>query len=210
MVETGAVPPPPDLANITEFTSAFSNNEEIKLVIDSTHARELVPNHEVLTLKGIVSGRRKMGRYIINIQEFFIRITQSSLAKLGIRVWGPNLLEATDSLWNEACRMSALRIFRRVAIGGAFAYMNINKTYVQNFDLLEGAYNHYVHYVMTEKYKKESKQQGKNVKDEEKKVIQRACQRVSQESVLILLCLLYVIGWPNWQNFHQLLAVAGF
>ncbi|KAH9807674.1 hypothetical protein DFH28DRAFT_1146224 [Melampsora americana] len=170
MVETGAIPPPPCLNNVREFTSAFSNSDEIQHVINSSAARELVPQHEVLTLKGIASGRRKMGRHIINIKEFFISITQSSLAKLGIRTWGPNLLEPTDSLWNEACRMSALMIFRRVAIGGAFDYMNINRTYVQNLGLLEGAYNHYVHYVMTEKYKKEVKEEGKNVKDEERKL----------------------------------------
>ncbi|EGG03786.1 uncharacterized protein MELLADRAFT_78491 [Melampsora larici-populina 98AG31] len=170
MVEAGAVPPPPSVDNIREFTSAFSSSDEIQHVMNSSAARKLVPQHEVLTLTGIKSGRRKMGRHIINIKEFFISITQSSLAKLGIRAWGPNLLEPIDSLWNEACRMSALMIFRRVAIGGAFDYMNINRTYVQNFGLLEGAYNHYVHYVMSAKYKKEAKEEGKNVKDEEKKL----------------------------------------
>ncbi|KAG0143373.1 hypothetical protein CROQUDRAFT_109262 [Cronartium quercuum f. sp. fusiforme G11] len=141
MVEVGAVPPPPDLNNIREFTSAFSNNDQINNVFESSTARDLVPHHEILTLQGFTVGRRKMGRYIINIQD-------------------------------------ALRIFRRVAIGGAFAYMNIKKAYIENFDLLEGAYNHYVHYVMVEKYKKEAKEQGKNVKDEERKVIQRARQRL--------------------------------
>ncbi|KAG0141320.1 hypothetical protein CROQUDRAFT_686050 [Cronartium quercuum f. sp. fusiforme G11] len=56
--------------------------------------------------------------------------------------------------------------------------MNINKAYIENFNLLEGMYNHYVHYVMVEKYKKEAKEQGKNVKDEERKVIQWAQQFV--------------------------------
>lgn len=137
MVEVSAVPPPPDLANIQEFTAAFSSNKQVRNVLESSASRNLVPQHEILTLKLITVGRRKLGRYIINIQDFFIKMTQACLARLGIRVWGPNVLEPVDSLWNEACRLSCLRIFRRVAIGGAFAYMNINTTYVDNFELLE-------------------------------------------------------------------------
>lgn len=179
MVEVGAVPPPPDIDNIQEFTAAFSDNEQIQNVVESSVARDLVPQHEILTLQGLATGRKKMGKHIINIQEFFLSMVQSCLAKLGIRIWGPNLLEPVDSLWNEACRLSALRIFRRVAIGGAFSYMNINRTYIQKFDLLEGAYNHYVHFVMAAKFKKETTEAGRNVKDEEQKVIQHARQRVS-------------------------------
>ncbi|KAH9815161.1 hypothetical protein DFH28DRAFT_893531 [Melampsora americana] len=170
MVEVGAVPPPPHIENVQEFTAAFSNNEQVRNVLESTNSRDLVPQSEVLTLRSMAVGRRKMGRYIINIQESFIKMTQACLAKLGIRAWGPNVLEPIDSLWNKACRLSALRIFRRVAIGGAFAYMNINTAYVENFELLEAAYNHYVHYVLAKNFNKEAKEKGKNVKDEEKKL----------------------------------------
>lgn len=109
MVEVGAVPPPPDIDNIQEFTAAFSDNEQIQNVVESSVARDLVPQHEILTLQGLATGRKKMGKHIVNIQEFFLTMVQSCLAKLGIRIWGPNLLEPVDSLWNEACRLSALR-----------------------------------------------------------------------------------------------------
>ncbi|KAG0141319.1 hypothetical protein CROQUDRAFT_295536 [Cronartium quercuum f. sp. fusiforme G11] len=38
MVEVGAVPPPPDLNNIREFTSTFSNNDQINNVFESSMA----------------------------------------------------------------------------------------------------------------------------------------------------------------------------
>lgn len=52
--------------------------------------------------------------------------------------------------------------------------MNINKVYVEDFGLIESAYNHYVHYLMFEKYRKERKEEGKNAKDEQKKVISKS------------------------------------
>ncbi|KAG0139794.1 hypothetical protein CROQUDRAFT_54224, partial [Cronartium quercuum f. sp. fusiforme G11] len=46
--------------------------------------------------------------------------------------------------------------------GGAFAFMNVDQAFADNIMLLEWTYNHYVHYVMAEKYKKEQKETGKN------------------------------------------------
>ncbi len=51
MVEVGAVPPPPDLENIRELTSAFSSNEEIRNVMESSMARKLVPKYKILTVR---------------------------------------------------------------------------------------------------------------------------------------------------------------
>ncbi|KAG0147213.1 hypothetical protein CROQUDRAFT_91657 [Cronartium quercuum f. sp. fusiforme G11] len=48
--------------------------------------------------------------------------------------------------------------------------MNINRTYIEDYGLIKSAYNHYVHYVMTEWYKKETKEEGKNAKDDQKKL----------------------------------------
>lgn len=174
LTESGSVPSAPDPALLREFNSAFSNAAEIRQVVDSPVARELIPRASVQTLQGMRHGVRKIGGGKINVSEFFIKYTQCSLAKLGLPIWGPGLDDAIDSLFNSACRIAALRIFCQLAIGGAFAYMNINRAYVEDFNLLEGAYNHYVHYRMAEKYRKEMKEEGKNAMDDTKKVIQRA------------------------------------
>ncbi|KAG0143491.1 hypothetical protein CROQUDRAFT_48720, partial [Cronartium quercuum f. sp. fusiforme G11] len=56
----------------------------------------------------------------------------------------------------------------------AFIYMRINKKFTTNISLLERTYNHYVHYYMAGKYKREMKEEGKNQRDDERKKIQRA------------------------------------
>jgi hypothetical protein len=57
--------------------------------------------------------------------------------------------------------------------------MNINNVYVDGFDLLKQAYNHYVHYLLANVLKKKKKEQGKHNNDEERKVLQTARERVS-------------------------------
>lgn len=116
MVESGAVPPPPDADAIHEFTSAFSSADQIGNIIRSSLGRDLIPRAEVLTFKNMATGRKKMGHGIINVHHFFLNLTQSTLAKLGIRMWGPNLDESIDSLWNVACWLAALKIFCDMAI----------------------------------------------------------------------------------------------
>jgi hypothetical protein len=62
--------------------------------------------------------------------------------------------------------------------------MNINNVYVDDFDLLKQAYDHYVHYLLTNVLKKEKKEQGKHNNDEEQKVLQTARERVSPFIIL--------------------------
>ncbi|MBW0587812.1 hypothetical protein O181_127527 [Austropuccinia psidii MF-1] len=121
-----------------------------------------------MTLKGVQPGRKKVGRGIVYMKEFFILYIQALLSKLGIRQWSPNLQEASDTLYNEACRISAIQSFRQLAIGGAYEHMNINHRYLNEMKLLHETYNHYVHYYMTQRFNKEMKEAGKHQKDQEK------------------------------------------
>lgn len=180
MTDSGAIPPDPDPTFLQAFHGRFSTAAQIKDVISSPVARELIPSSQVQTLSGLKGGRQRVCQGVVNVSAFFLKYTQHQLAKIGLPIWGPGLDQAIDSLLNEACRISALRIFRQVALGGAFDYMGCNKAYIEDYDLLEGVYNHYVHYVMASKYRKEKKQEGKVAKDEEKKVVLRARLRVSE------------------------------
>lgn len=179
LILSGAVPKPPNPALLAEFNSRFRDISNINGVAESTTAQPLIELREVFTLAQARGGRLKVGKGIVMIHEFFLEWALAMLAKLGIREWGPDLEAAIDSLWNEACRISAIRIFRQWVIGNAFVYMNIDKVLASDILLLERTYNHYVHFYMASKFKVEQKKEGKNKENDERKVQQRNRQRVS-------------------------------
>ncbi|KNZ54688.1 hypothetical protein VP01_2882g1, partial [Puccinia sorghi] len=69
---------------------------------------------------------------------------------------------------------SCPQIVRQAVVGGAYTYMNINSKYTKDLELLIPAYNHYVHFLQKNQYKREKKEIGKFRADEECKVIGRA------------------------------------
>ncbi|MBW0542174.1 hypothetical protein O181_081889 [Austropuccinia psidii MF-1] len=146
---TKSVPTPPDNNMLQEFNVRFSDVDQIKTAAKSTNLQPLIPQSEILTLRGTQSGRKKI-----------------------------DLDASVDSLYNEACRISAIQTFHQIAAAGAYKYMNINLGYLDDIQFLEAAYNHYVHYLMANRYRQETKESGKFVKDEEKKAILKARQRL--------------------------------
>lgn len=164
---------------MAEFTGRFSTVAEIRTLAESASGASLVPRDQVVTLREARAGNMKVGKGIVEIKTFFINHARAMFAKLGIRTWGPDLDDLTDSLWNEACQISALQVFRSWLIGGAFVKMGVNRAFADEILLLDRTYNHYVHYVMAEKYKKEKKLTGKNQADDKRKAKQRNRQRVS-------------------------------
>ncbi|MBW0505135.1 hypothetical protein O181_044850 [Austropuccinia psidii MF-1] len=123
---------------------------KLKKMAESDTSVPHIPQREVSTLKGVQPGRKKVRRGIVYIKEFFILYIQPLLSKLGIHQWAPNLKEASDTLYNEACRISAIQSFCQVAIGGAYEHMNINLCHLNDIKLLHDTYNHYVHYCMAQ------------------------------------------------------------
>ncbi|KNZ57802.1 hypothetical protein VP01_2069g4 [Puccinia sorghi] len=99
----------------------------------------------------------------------FIEYMWATMAKFGIRVWAPDLDAQPDSLYNEACCLSAITTFQQAVINKVYAYMGINNEHVTNMVLLEWVYDHYVHYYMAGIYAKEKKEKGKHTQDELKK-----------------------------------------
>ncbi|MBW0514432.1 hypothetical protein O181_054147 [Austropuccinia psidii MF-1] len=116
------------------------------------------------------------------MQDFYITYVHAMLAKLGIHIWAPNLEEAPDSLYNEACQAVALTKFRQIACSGSYQYMRANLTYCGDLGLLCTAYDHYVHYLLAKRYKKESRDQGWNEHEVEKKVVQWARLRYNAKA----------------------------
>ena len=105
------------------------------------------------------------------MSNMLIKYIHTSLAKIGIQFWAPNLNAQPDALYNEAFQIAAIQTFCQAVAGIAYVYMNINKSFANNFDLLMAMYDHYVHYYMAGKYSKARREEGRNQRDEEKKVI---------------------------------------
>ncbi|MBW0592591.1 hypothetical protein O181_132306 [Austropuccinia psidii MF-1] len=142
MVHEHSVPIAPKISTLKEFSNRFKNAEEIKKMAESYTGVPLIPQIKVLTLKGVEPGRTKVGRGIVYIKGFFILYIQVLLSKLGIRQWAPNLEEASDTLYNESCRISAIQSYCQVAIGGAYEHMNINLRHLNDIKLLHDTYSH--------------------------------------------------------------------
>ncbi|MBW0579787.1 hypothetical protein O181_119502 [Austropuccinia psidii MF-1] len=88
----------------------------------------LVPEKKILTLQGVKPGKKRISHGIINLNDFFIKYSLALLAKIGIRQWSPDLNDADDSLYNEACQISVIQTFRQLAAGGAYNHSAGQKT----------------------------------------------------------------------------------
>ncbi|MBW0475913.1 hypothetical protein O181_015628 [Austropuccinia psidii MF-1] len=109
--EDDCVPAPPDHSRLQVFYQHFASTEEIQAVVDSPIAAYLIPPKDVITLQEARLGRQKLRHGIVNIKESFVYFIRTTLPKLGIARWCPDLNEAPDSLLNEACRISAIITF---------------------------------------------------------------------------------------------------
>ncbi|MBW0471991.1 hypothetical protein O181_011706 [Austropuccinia psidii MF-1] len=105
LIEKNAVPSAPDPLQLNEFYQHFSTPYQIKSAL-SKNGPPLVPFDTVQTLFNACQKHTKVGKYFINLSEFSIIYVCSSLSKLGIQTWAPNLYEQPDSFYNEACRIN--------------------------------------------------------------------------------------------------------
>ncbi|MBW0539232.1 hypothetical protein O181_078947 [Austropuccinia psidii MF-1] len=181
MIKQKSLPPSPDQSLLKEFNMLFSNNDELENVAKSNTCAVLISEEEVQMLCDACAGRQKIGKHIVNLDDFYFQYIRYLLSKFGICIWAPDLEAAPGSLYNEACRTIAIMTFRQVACSGAYQYMRANLSYLNNIDLIHRAYNHYVHYHMTEKFKKEIKETGKNLADDQKGVTQQRRQRLCKK-----------------------------
>ncbi|KNZ52111.1 hypothetical protein VP01_3691g3, partial [Puccinia sorghi] len=176
LVTKGSIPTPSD-EQLQAFYQRFCNSDEIESAV--TRGPSLISTDLIQTLKKSRECRTKVGKHILHLSDFHICYIHSSLSKLGLTTWVPNLDEQADSLYNVAHQMAAIGTFCECVAGGAYTFMNVNQTYADNFDLLKTAYKHYVHFTWLNICSKEKKESGKHIRDEEQKFLQPACKRVS-------------------------------
>lgn len=178
LFEQRAIPPIPNPQTIVEFNCQFYDSQEISNVIDNLSSATLIAKNKIATLKNAWTGQKKIGWGIVHVEQFFILHVYPCMGRAGIWIWAPDLDDAPDYLYNKACWLISVKKFHQVAAGGAYEYMSINLCYIEDIGLLTMAYNHYVHFVMSQHYQKESKEAGKHNWDEEKKVIQKGRQQL--------------------------------
>ncbi|MBW0518775.1 hypothetical protein O181_058490 [Austropuccinia psidii MF-1] len=138
----------------------------------------LLPESEIITLRGSIAGRKKVGQEIINMKEFYIQYIQMLLAKLGIHHWAPDLNNARDTLYNKECRINEIQLLFQIAVAEAYEYMNINLEFLNSIHLREASYSHYVHWLMAESFIREVIETGRFEKDEESEEILQARKRI--------------------------------
>ncbi|WAR59686.1 hypothetical protein PtB15_11B326 [Puccinia triticina] len=162
LLETASVPPVINAALVAEFCSRFSNVADFERFAQDSNSASILAESDVQTLRDARAGRIKVGKSFGHIEESYIAYIHGYLAKLGICIWCPNLEEGPKSLYNLACRIAALNIFRQIAMSGAYDFMNFNRKYKDNMVIFIRAYNHYVHHVQLDKFSKENKEPGKH------------------------------------------------
>ncbi|KAH9467019.1 hypothetical protein Pst134EB_002052 [Puccinia striiformis f. sp. tritici] len=144
MMEEKAIPKIPDMNTLKEFQQRFANADQIAAAAENSASPVLITEGEVTTLRDLKMGQIIVSKKIIHVEDFFFKYTKAVLARLGIRKWAPDLEDSPDSLYNEACRVAAIKSFRQIAVNGAYKFANCNLQFLNDFDLLIRTYNHYL------------------------------------------------------------------
>ncbi|EFP93885.2 uncharacterized protein PGTG_19898 [Puccinia graminis f. sp. tritici CRL 75-36-700-3] len=179
LLRQDSVPKPPELSKLEEFYRRFRRAEQVEEAVRSGSANRDVG--QVSCLKDAQGGRIKFGKSVIHLGSNFVRYAQGIMAQLGLSVWCPNLDEDSGSLYNAAHRIAALTTFTELAATPAYAYLKVDPAMAQNMTLLIPAYNHFVHYLQAEKYKKEIKQKGKVAQEASNKKHNKNRERLRDE-----------------------------
>ncbi|KAG0151927.1 hypothetical protein CROQUDRAFT_693897 [Cronartium quercuum f. sp. fusiforme G11] len=181
------IPAPPDKSLLKEFHSCFTNEKQIDDYVEDPQSPNLIAQNDILTLRAASAGGDKLGHSMGRLDEVYVLYIHAALAKVGIWVWGPDLCTTHDSLYNLACHITALASFHQLCGVGAYDHMNVNLRYVNNLMLLVPAYNHYVHFVLANKFKTKMKEQGRVKLNNEKRSAQKARERLRDAQVEYLL-----------------------
>lgn len=168
LVHKKAVPQAPCPDSLKEFYNWFTLVTEVEDAANNEAAPQLISATEIKSLCNMRSGQIKIGKGIVNVKQFFTLYIQATLAWLGIHQWAPNLNNAPDSLYNKACRVSAIKTFCQVVVLGAYKFMNCSQRYINQIGLLTQAYNHYIHFHQAQKFICKLKEDGNYQRDLER------------------------------------------
>ncbi|MBW0586867.1 hypothetical protein O181_126582, partial [Austropuccinia psidii MF-1] len=152
VVEQNAVPTAPEEEKLVQFYRKFSSEDDIANVVRDSSAPNLVEEDAILTLAHEKIQKCRLGRGIANLSKSYVAFIHGALARLGIKIWCPNLSQNRDNLYNVACRIVAVTTFQQISVAGAYDYMSLNHLYLMQSSLLQKSYDHFFHYVMKAKF----------------------------------------------------------
>ena len=90
------------------------------------------------------------------IEEHILEYMQACIARFGLTRWAPDLRQTPYSLYNAACRIIALDTFKQAVVAHTYDHIGPNVAYVKDVPLLIKLYDHFVHYYLFNRYKKDS------------------------------------------------------
>ncbi|POW12708.1 hypothetical protein PSTT_04425, partial [Puccinia striiformis] len=154
MIKTVSVPPAANPELFQQFCARFTDISQFNVFAEESAASD------ISMLQDAKAGAIKVGKHLVHIDDNAVRYIHAYLGKLGIRVWGPNLFEGPESIYNSACRMAAINTLQQVASSGAYNFMNFNRKYLTETGLFIQTYNHFVQHLLKKRFDAEVKNPG--------------------------------------------------
>lgn len=179
MIKVKSVPPPADSASMQFFAASYDDLEAVQAAIDSAATPRLVAINQIQTLRDATMGQIRVVRGMVALDTQSRLMIHGALSRAGLSVWAPDLTQSHDALYNAAHRYIALSTFRAVAVGPSYRYLQVNPMFVDDLGTLTMHYNHYVHYLLLAKFKREVKSPGRLAEVEAIKTISQRRRRVS-------------------------------
>lgn len=152
------VPKVPSVSMMNLFSSHFANEAEVHASQDS--GPELVPLRLVQIGIKMSSNTGAIARQARLVEEHILEYTQVRLARLGFASWCPDLRQTPYALYNSACRIVALDTFKQALVSRHYDHLGPRLSYAYDLDLLTKLYDHFVHFYMYNRFKKELNSPG--------------------------------------------------
>ncbi|MBW0552383.1 hypothetical protein O181_092098 [Austropuccinia psidii MF-1] len=150
-----AVQTAPGEETLVQFYRKFSGKDDITNVVRDSSAPNLVDGDAIITLSRKEIQKCKLGRGIANLSESYVAFICGALARLGITILCPNLIQNQDNLYNVACRIVAFTTLKKISVSGAYDYISLNHFSLMQSSLLQKAYDDFFNYVMKAKFDQE-------------------------------------------------------
>ncbi|PPQ80657.1 hypothetical protein CVT24_011676, partial [Panaeolus cyanescens] len=156
----GAVPALPTDNNIAQFSRFFQSKDQL-----NAQARQgaTIPLDESLVkIPSLDPSKRRTSAEnrqcdIPEVAMSFIKVT---LAKYGLCQFAPDFRQPAYSLYNHACHMAAVDSFRQMIQANVYSEFVSDRTSLNRVDLMVDIYDHTVHLVKKQDWRREIKDPG--------------------------------------------------
>jgi hypothetical protein len=102
-----------------------------------------------------ITDHRQVAMQLQQVEEHIIEYVQACLSKFGLLAWRPDPRQIPYTLYNAACCIIALNMFKQALVSHTYAHLALNVTYAKDMVFLIKLYDHFIHYYLLSCYKKE-------------------------------------------------------